>query len=44
MIYVYLDRVSKWLGGGGLRHEAVASGEPDLLPAMEPVPHREAAE
>ena len=44
VIYIYLDRVSEWLGGGGLHHAAVAAGEPDLLPHDRPVPHREAAE
>ena len=44
VIYIYLDRISEWLGGGGLHHDAVAAGEPDLLPRERPVPHREAAE
>ncbi|RYC32996.1 multidrug efflux RND transporter permease subunit [Lichenibacterium minor] len=44
VIYVYLDRISEWLGGGGLHHDAVPAGEPDLLPRGNPVPHREAAE
>jgi HAE1 family hydrophobic/amphiphilic exporter-1 len=44
VIYVYLDRVSEWFGGGGLHHDAVAAGEPDLLPHERPLPHREAAE
>ncbi|WP_237476458.1 multidrug efflux RND transporter permease subunit [Lichenibacterium dinghuense] len=44
VIYIYLDRVSEWLGGGGLHNDKVAAGEPDLLPHERPVPHREAAE
>ena len=44
VIYVYLDHIAEWLGGGGLHHEAVPAGEPDLLPHDQSLPHREAAE
>ena len=44
VIYIYLDRISEWLGGGGLHNESVSAGEPDLLPRESAVPHREAAE
>ena len=44
VVYVYLDNIAAWLGGGGLHHGTVAAGEPDLLPRGRPVPHREAAE
>ena len=44
VIYIYLDHIADWLGGGGLHHDRVAAGEPDLLPHESPVPHREAAE
>ena len=44
VIYIYLDRIAEWLGGGGLHHDAVPAGEPDLLPRERPLPHREAAE
>ncbi len=44
VIYVYLDHIADWLGGGGLHHDRFAAGEPDLLPHERPVPHREAAE
>ncbi len=44
VIYIYLDHISDWLGGGGLHHDRVAAGEPDLLARESPVPRREAAE
>ena len=44
VIYIYLDRISEWLGGGGLHNESVSAGEPDLLPRESAAPHREAAE
>ncbi|MGI3899704.1 MAG: multidrug efflux RND transporter permease subunit [Janthinobacterium lividum] len=44
VIYIYLDRIAEWIGGGGPHHATVAAGEPNLLVRQTAPPHREAAE